>query len=77
MAAINSIYNLRCRDFDLLNKGNIVLIPKKEGVDSVANYLPISLIHGVAKIVSKVLALRLAPRLNELISPCQSAFIKG
>ena len=31
----------------------------------------------IAKIVNKILALRLAPFLNELVAPCQSAFIKG
>lgn len=38
---------------------------------------PISLIHGIAKIISKLLALRLAPHMNTLISTSQSAFIKG
>jgi hypothetical protein len=77
MAAIHSLYNLRCRDLDLLNKANIILIPKKDGAISIGDFRPISLIHGVAKIVTKVLALRLTPFLSELISPCQSAFIKN
>lgn len=42
-----------------------------------ADFRPISLIHGIAKIVSKLLLLRLAPHLRDLVSPCQSAFIKG
>lgn len=75
--AINSVYNQRCRDFGLINKANIVLIPIKEGAECVTDFRPISLIHGVAKIISKLLALRLAPHLNNLISPCQSAFIRG
>lgn len=52
------------------------LIPKKENVTSAEQYRPISLIHSFAKIVSKLLANRLAPRLNELVSLNQSAFIK-
>ncbi|WVZ49929.1 hypothetical protein U9M48_001244 [Paspalum notatum var. saurae] len=44
---------------------------------SVADYRPISLIHSFAKIISKVLALRLAPIMNSLVFPNQSAFIKG
>jgi hypothetical protein len=76
MAAIHSLYNLRCKDLDLLNKANIILIPRKDGALSIGDFRPISLIHGVAKIVTKVLALRLTPFLSELISPCQSAFIK-
>jgi hypothetical protein len=76
MAAIDSIYNCRSQDLNLLNKANIVLIPEKEGVESIGDYRSISLIHGIAKILTKVLALRLAPLINDLISPCQSAFIK-
>ena len=41
------------------------------------DYRPISLIHGVAKIINKDLAIRLAPYMSSLISPCQRAFIKG
>ena len=37
----------------------------------------ISLKHAFAKIISKILATRLAPCMDELIAPCQSAFIKG
>jgi retron-type reverse transcriptase len=33
--------------------------------------------HSVAKILSKILANRLAPHLATIVSPCQSAFIKG
>jgi retron-type reverse transcriptase len=76
MAAIDSLYNLRSQDLNLLNKANIILVPKKDGVESIRDFRPISLIHGVAKIITKVLALRLAPLINNLISPCQSAFIK-
>jgi mannosylglycoprotein endo-beta-mannosidase len=76
MAAIHAFYDLRCRDLNLLNKVAIVLLPKKEGAEDVRNFRPISLIHAVAKIITKVLALRLAPLLSQLISTTQSAFIK-
>jgi hypothetical protein len=76
MAAINSFYNNRNRDLNLLNKANIVLIPKKDGIEEISDFRPISLIHAVAKIITKTLALRLAPFMNSIISPCQSAFIK-
>jgi hypothetical protein len=74
--AINSIYNLRCQDLTLINKANIILLPKKEGAEAITDYRPISLIHAVTKIITKVLALRLQPFMHRLISACQSAFIK-
>jgi mannosylglycoprotein endo-beta-mannosidase len=74
--AINSFFNNRCRDLNLLNKANIVLLPKKDGADDISDFRPISLIHMFAKIITKLLALRLAPLMDALISPCQSAFIK-
>jgi len=77
VAAANALYNNRCADLNLLNKATIILIPKKEGADTVHDFRPISLIHAFAKIITKVLALRLAPFMNRLTSQCQSAFIKG
>jgi hypothetical protein len=77
MASIDSLYNSRSQDLNLLNKANIILIPKKEGAETIGDFRPISLIHDIAKIITKALALRLAPLINELISPCQSAFIKN
>lgn len=45
-------------------------------MEDIREYRPISPIHAIAKIISKILALRLSPFMNDLISPCQSAFIK-
>jgi mannosylglycoprotein endo-beta-mannosidase len=59
LAAITSFYYNRCRDLNLLNKANIILIPKKEGAEDIRDFRPISLIHAVAKIITKILALRL------------------
>jgi mannosylglycoprotein endo-beta-mannosidase len=50
--------------------------PKKEGAEDIRDFRPISLIHAIAKIITKILALRLAPFIGLLISPCQSVFIK-
>jgi mannosylglycoprotein endo-beta-mannosidase len=44
---------------------------------SIKEYRPISLVHSFAKLITKILANRLAGRLNELVSPVQSAFVKG
>ena len=41
------------------------------------DFRPISLVHSFAKLVTKLLANRLASRLQQLVSPNQSAFIKG
>jgi len=41
------------------------------------DFRPISLVHSFAKLVTKLLANRLAIRLQQLVSPNQSAFIKG
>ena len=59
-----------------LNTTNVVLIPKKDRAESFSNFRPISLIHPVAKIISKVFAVHLAPHMKSLISRSQSAFIK-
>ncbi|WVZ55767.1 hypothetical protein U9M48_006389 [Paspalum notatum var. saurae] len=76
LKAANAFHLLRTSNLSILNSANIVLIPKKEGADSVGDYRPISLIHSFAKIISKVLAMRLAPHMDNLVSPSQSAFIK-
>ena len=61
------------RAFQRLNEALITLIPKKPYAASLTDYPPISLIH----LVAKVLSLRLAPRLGEMVSSNQSAFIAG
>ncbi|WVZ54435.1 hypothetical protein U9M48_005227 [Paspalum notatum var. saurae] len=72
LKAANAFHLLRTSNLSILNSANIVL----EGPDSVGDYRPISLIHSFAKIISKVLAMRLAPHMDNLVSPSQSAFIK-
>ena len=76
MAAISHFSNLHTSNLHWLNSANIALIPKKEGAESILDFCPISLIHAIAKIITKVLATRLAPHMNNLVSPAQSAFIK-
>jgi hypothetical protein len=63
--------NMNC-----LNSAYIALIVKVEGADKVKDFRPISLIHSFAKLMSKLLANRLAGQLQHLVSPNQSAFIK-
>ena len=61
VTALNTLRDLHCLKFDLLNTANLVLLPKKEGAEKIGDYHPISLIHSIAKLLAKVLALRLTP----------------
>jgi hypothetical protein len=74
--AILHMANLRGGCANLINSANIILIPKKPDAASVADYRPISLIHSLSKVFSKLLANRLAPVLPHIVSKCQSAFVK-
>ena len=65
------------RGFQKLNEALIVLLPKKADASTLFDYRPISLIHLVDKLFAKVLSLRLAPRLDELVSTNQSVFVAG
>jgi hypothetical protein len=76
MRVINLFSNLHYEKIHWLNSANIVLLPKKDGAESITDFRPVSLIHAVAKIVTKMMATRLAPFMNTLISRSQSAFIK-
>lgn len=60
-----------------LNVTQIVLLPKKEVSSKVEDYRPISLCNVSMKLITKVLANRLCDFLPMVISPNQSAFLKG
>ncbi|KAJ0878597.1 putative RNA-directed DNA polymerase [Helianthus annuus] len=55
----------------------IALIPKLRDPLGLNDYRPISLVGVVNKVVSKVMANRLKPVLNEVVSNSQSAFLGG
>ena len=76
MAAIQSLWSGNCRNLSKLNSAYITLIPKKPNAVQVKDFRPISLVHSFAKLVTKIMAIRLADRLDEMVSPNQSAFIK-
>jgi hypothetical protein len=77
MAALIVVHRGHISKFKLLNTAFITLLPKKVGALQVKDYRPISLIHSFAKVVAKILAIRLAPHLPKIVSINQSAFVKG
>ncbi|KAK1698067.1 hypothetical protein QYE76_014764 [Lolium multiflorum] len=74
--AIIHMANLRGVCATIINSANIIIIPKKPDAASVSDYRPISLIHSLSKVFSKLLANKLAPVLPNIVSKCQSAFVK-
>ena len=64
-------------DISRLNFGILSLIPKVQGAESIKKYRPIGLINVLFKFISKAYASRLAPVAHRIISPTQTAFIKG
>lgn len=77
LMALDAIYRGHVFKFRLLNTAFITLLPKKPDAIQIKDFRPISLIHSFAKLVTKVLANRLAPVLSSLISTNQSAFVRG
>jgi hypothetical protein len=76
MASMSAVWSRKFLNFSNLNSAYITLIPKVEGAEQVKDFKPI-IVHSFAKLVTKVLANRLVVRLNSMVSPVQSAFIKG
>ena len=60
-----------------LNATFLVLIPKKRGVEDLKDFRPISLVGGLYKWLTKVLANRLKVVLAKVISTSQNAFVEG
>ncbi|KAM0834255.1 hypothetical protein ACQ4PT_063760 [Festuca glaucescens] len=77
MAALLEIWMGRHQGFEDLNEALITLVPKREGAFDLKDFRPISLVYSFARLLTKVLARRLAPAMTELVSPNQTAFIRG
>lgn len=73
----NAILLQDWRSFYLLNDASMVLMRKVDAPASLRDYRPISLIHSFSNLVSKGLAMRLAPYMDTLIRANQTAFIRG
>ena len=60
-----------------LNVTFLVLIPKKGGVEDLRDFRPISLVGGLYKWLTKVLANRLKLMVGKVVSKAQNAFVEG
>jgi hypothetical protein len=74
---VNAFWWLDGRSFNLINDAFMILLRKKNEAQEIRDYRPISLMHRFVKLIAKCLARRLALVLNDLVHPCQSAFIQG
>jgi hypothetical protein len=64
-------------DLYRLNFGMIILLQKVKDVDTLCKYRPICLLQVIYKIITKVATIRVEHVMGKLISPTQTAFIKG
>lgn len=69
MAALHTVWGKNFRNLWMLNSAYITLIPEKADADQVKDFRPISLVHSFAKLVTKLLANRLASRLDQMVPP--------
>lgn len=76
MNAINALWSLDARSFNLLNDALMVLLRKNNAPTRLKDYRPIALMHSFSKLFAKCLATRLAPKLKDIVAMNQSAFIK-
>ena len=77
MVALMTLQQGHARKLELLNSAYLTLIPKKAEALEAKDYRPISLVHSFAKLVTKLMANRLAPLLDNMVASDQSAFIRG
>ncbi|KAJ4748330.1 RNA-directed DNA polymerase (reverse transcriptase)-related family protein [Rhynchospora pubera] len=74
-ATLNSALSLS--SLSPLNSSIIALIPKTEGANQVKDFRPISIIHSMQRILSKILTVRFTPIFERLTSQNQTGFIRG
>lgn len=74
--AVRSIF-MGQRILRQINHTFITLIPKKSGASDLADFRPIACVNTTYKILAKLIARRLMPICQEIVSSNQTAFIKG
>jgi hypothetical protein len=62
MGTINAFSELSAQNFHVINTANLVLLPKKDGADSITDFRPISLIHVAQRLSPKLWHVGSAPR---------------
>jgi hypothetical protein len=72
MAALAAIWSRKFDHFSKLNTTYIIMVSKTDGADQVKDFRPISLVH----LLLRSWLIGWQKRLNEMVSPNQSAFIK-
>ena len=68
LVAVHLLWTGNFINLQKLNSAYNALIPKKTNAVQVKDFRPISLVHSFAKLVTKLLANRLAGRLDEMVS---------
>ena len=64
-------------NMEKINKSYLLMLPKRQGAESINDYRPIALSNSIFLIMAKVLANRLKEVIGALIGPFQYAFIPG
>jgi hypothetical protein len=64
MRVISPIWSRKMMGFSALNTAYITLIPKKDDAEHPIDFRPISLVHSFAKLLTKIMANRLAGQLH-------------
>ena len=60
-----------------INHSVLALIPKVKNAERLQDFWPIACCNVIYKVISKIIALRLAPVLINLVDPAQVAFVQN
>jgi hypothetical protein len=77
MATFDAFWRMDMRNLCSIDDVLLTLIPKSADAKGVKDYRPISLIHCLSKLFSKVLVMTMASRLSSLVHGSQRAFIRS
>ena len=77
MDAFRAFGRLDFQGLTSMNQAFVTLLPKSPAALEVRDFRTISLIHSFPKLVAKVMSLRVAPEMTNIVGTHQSAFIQG